>query len=113
MKRFVLIIFGVMWCSYSFSEIYIFKAQYINKLQEIELDYNYCLKTKNKIACNRVIEEHQKIKSNLKFQKFFSSDRCDIKCKRIIFKLNQKEAHAIAAAQGLDLNDLLKSLPKD
>ena len=102
-----------MWCSYSFSEIYIFKAQYINKLQEIELDYNYCLKTKNKIACDRVIEEHQKIKNNSKFKEFLSSDKCDIKCKRIVFKLNQKEQYAKFAAKGLDFNDLLKSLPKD
>ena len=113
MKIFVLIITGLMWCNNSFAEIYLFKAQYINKLQEIELDYNYCLKTKNKVACNRVIQEHQKIKSDTKFKKFLSSNKCDIKCKRIIHKLTQKEFHAKMAASGKDLNEILKSLPKN
>ncbi len=113
MNRLILIIIGMMWCSNSFSEIYIFKAQFINKLKEIDLDYNYCFETKNKIACNKVIEEYQKIKSNSKFQKFLSSDKCDINCKRISFKLTRNEIYAKLAAQGIDIDDLIKKLSKE
>ena len=112
-KIFIFIIIGLMWCSNSFAEIYLFKAQYINKLKDIELDYNYCIKTKNKVACNRDIQEHQKIKSDTKFKKFLSSNKCDAKCKKIIDRLAGKEFLARMAASDTDLNKILKSLPKN
>ena len=66
-KILILTILGLIWCSSSYSEIYIFYKQYINKLKEIELDYKQCLKSENIIICNKVIQEHKKIKSHTKF----------------------------------------------
>ena len=98
-KVLILTILGLIWCSSSYSEIYIFYKQYINKLKEIELDYKQCLKSENIITCNKVIQEHKKIKSHTKFKKFFSSDKCMRECRLIASRLNFYSKKAISLVE--------------
>lgn len=110
-KILILTILGLLWCSSSYSEIfYFFPKQYINKLKEIELDYKQCFKSEDLITCNKVIQEHQKIKSHTKFKKFFSSDKCMRECRTIASRLNFYSRKAISLVEVIRM---LESTPKN